>query len=99
MSSQQNFDDDTVMMILLGILGLPTLLAAAAAQLPDFAQLLVQLQVLVSAEAAPALQLPGADGAGLDLVRLIPLASVLVITLVWIIWLLANRHRREKTQR
>ena len=94
-SHGKDLDDDTMTIILIGILAGPALLAVLAAKLPDFSQLLIDLQILVPPHALPILQIPGTDGAGLDWVRVVPLVSMIIICLVWAVWLIARRRDHE----
>lgn len=94
-SHGKDLDDDTMVIILMGILAGPALLAVLASKLPDFSQLLIDAQILVAPKALPILQIPGTDGAGLDWVRIIPLASMIIICLVWAVWLVAHRRDNE----
>ena len=88
MRNQGQLDDDATTMIILGILFGPASLTAGlgvlASQIPGVAGWLVEHHFLV---AEPALEIPGAGGAGLDWLRIIPMMSLLAIALVWSVWL------------
>lgn len=99
MNSQgKDLDDDTMVLILLGIVAGPALLAVVASQLPDFATLLIDHQILVAPQALPILQIPGTGGAGLDWARLVSLAAVVIISLVWMVWLVARRGNEPEAK-
>lgn len=99
MSTQQQgqYSDDTTTLILVGVLFGPAVLAAglavAAAKVPAVAGWLIERQVLVAAADDPLLVIPGTGGAGVDLMRIIPVVAVILIGLVWAVW--ASKRARE----
>lgn len=99
----QQLDDDTTTMILIGLLFGPALLAAGigvvAAQVPEVASWLTQRNVLVAPADNPLLVIPGTAGAGLDLMRIIPIASAILLALIWAVWLSKSKMNSEEGTR
>lgn len=91
MNTQQGqLSDDSTTLILMGLLFGPAVLAAglgfAASKVPGVAGWLVEHHVLAAAADDPFLVIPGTGGAGLDLMRIIPVVALLLIVLVWAVW-------------
>ena len=95
----QTLDDDTIVLILMAAIGLPAILGVVAAKVPDVAQLLVTGHILAAPDAGVLVEFPGTGGAGLDLARLIVVASVATICLVWITWLSLARYHNKKAEK
>ena len=97
MNDHGQLDDDTTTMIILAILFGPAALTAGlgvlASQIPGVAGWLIDHHILV---AEPVLVIPGTDGAGLDWLRIIPIASLMLIALVWSVWLARSKASSEK---
>lgn len=93
---KNELDNDHVLLILIGCFAAPWILAAAAAKLPNFRHLLLDWNVL--APATEQLVFTLTPGAGLDLNRVIALAAVLVILIVWAAWLIRRRISTTDTE-
>lgn len=89
--------DDHVLLILIGALGAPAILAALAAKIPDVSQFMVDWQILVPAADQPPLALP--SGPGLDGARLVVVGAGLVVILTWAVYLVAHRRSRARERK
>ena len=98
MNDHGQLDDDTTTMIILAILFGPAALTAGlgvlASQTPAVASWLMNHHILTSHN--PVLVIPGTDGAGLDWLRIIPIAALMLIALVWSVWLARSKASSEK---